>query len=216
MVSGGIDYTARIWSDEPAATEVDHVRRRAAVDLVQSLFETHMLKSKVLEALRSDHTLNKPLQALALEVAGRRSEDAQSLYETAWLTILRPAAPRELSLEALHRLEAACRMVTGDPERLAEYQHALSLALYRAGQPDEALQMVARLNDMPAAVPSSARILPIDLAVRAMASQKLGRFANARAALDQLRSLVQTGHWSTDQEALAFLREAEVLINAGH
>jgi hypothetical protein len=175
-----------------------------------------MLKSKVLEALRSDHTLNKPLQALALEIAERRSEDAQSLFETAWLTILRPSAPRELSLEALHRLEAACRLVTGDPERLAEYQHALSLALYRAGRPDEALQMVARLNDTPGPAPSGARVKPIDLAVRAMASQQLGRFADAHVALAQLRSLVQTGRWSTDQEAMAFLREAEVLINAGH
>ena len=52
IVSGGIDCTARIWSAEPPATHVDQVRRRAAVELVQTLFRTHLLKSEVLEAIR--------------------------------------------------------------------------------------------------------------------------------------------------------------------
>ncbi len=65
-----------------------------------------------------------------------------------------------------------------DPPRKTEYLHALSLALYRAGRSDEALQLVARLSGK---TPSGAkRALPIDLAVSAMASQQLGRFADAR------------------------------------
>ncbi len=51
VVSGSIDCTTRIWSAEPSAIEVVQVRRRAAVELVQSLFETHMLKSDVMTAL---------------------------------------------------------------------------------------------------------------------------------------------------------------------
>jgi hypothetical protein len=81
------------------------------------------------------------------------------------------------------------------------------LALYRAGRSDEALQLSAQ----PAS--GAARVLPIDLAVSAMASQKLGRFADARAALDQLRTLVDEAPGSGDREATGFLREVESVVH---
>ena len=58
LVSGSIDCTARVWSAEPPNTELAQVRRRAAVELVQSLFERHLLKADVLAALKSDPTLD--------------------------------------------------------------------------------------------------------------------------------------------------------------
>jgi WD40 repeat protein len=200
--SGGIDCTARIWSAEPPATRVDQVRRRAVVDLVQTLFRTHLLKSKVLEAIRTDPSLNEPSRAAAREIANRESEDAQSLYETARLTILRPTAQAELIQQALEQIEAACKLVTADPDRLQEYQHTLALALYRAGRFEEAIQMLDHLN---------AKASPVDLAVRAMASQQLGRPDAARAALYQLRS-VATAKGTGDQEAQSFLHEAESVV----
>jgi hypothetical protein len=201
--SGGIDCTARIWSAEPPATQVDHVRRRAAVALVQTLFHTHLLKSKVLEAIRSDPTLNDASRAAALEVAGRQSEDAQALYESAWLTILRPGGEPGLIHQALERIEAACKQVTADPGRLQEYQHALALALYRAGEPEKAIQTLDHL---------SGAASPLDLAVRAMASHQLGRAATARSALDQLRAAV-SAKGAQNQEAQVFLHEAEKLVH---
>jgi hypothetical protein len=200
--SGGIDCTARIWSAEPAATQVDLVRRRAAVDLVQTLFRTHGLKSKVLEAIRTDPSLNEPSRGAALEIANRESEDAQSLYEAAWLTILRPTGQSDLIHQALEQIEAACKLVTDDPDRLQEYQRALGLALYRAGRPEEAIGTLDRLNATPS---------PLDLAVRAMASHQLGRAAAARSALDRLRSAVRASG-ADDHEAQGFLHEAEGLI----
>ena len=211
IVSGSIDCTARVWSSEPPATEVDRVRRRAAVDLVQSLFETHLLKSEVLASLQSDRTLDDSLRKVALEVANRRSEDPQGLYESAWLTILRPTASPELNRQALDRLEAACRLVSDDPERLADYEHALGLALYRAGRPDDALQTLERLRSK--GVGATAPASPLDLAVRAMANQKLGHFADARAALDELRTFANAKGGSTDPLALEFLAEAESLVH---
>ncbi len=211
VVSGSIDCTARIWSAEPPALEVDHIRRRAAVELVQSLFETHMLKSDVLTALKSDPTLDGPLRAAALEIAERRGEDAHGLFEASWLTILRTTSTPGLNLQALHRLESACRLAAADPERQTEYLHTLSLALYRAGRSDQALQLIARLNAQPAS--GAARVLPIDLAVSAMASQKLGHFADARVALDQLRILVDKSPGSGNQEAIGFLREVETVVH---
>lgn len=139
ILSGSIDCTARVWSAEPPDALVDQVRRRAAVDLVQSLFQTYMLKPDVMAALKSDPTINASLRARALEIAQRRSEDAHGLFESSWLTILRPTSTSELNLQALHRLEAAALLVDDDPPRKTEYLHALSLALYRAGRSDECL-----------------------------------------------------------------------------
>ncbi len=81
IVSGSIDCTARVWSAEPPDAQVDQVRRRAAVELVQSLFQTYMLKPDVMAALKSDPTINASLRARALEIAERRSEDAHGLFE---------------------------------------------------------------------------------------------------------------------------------------
>ena len=103
LVSGSIDCTARVWSAEPPNTEIAEVHRRAAVELVQSLYERHLLKKEVLAALKSDPTLSGPLRALATQIAERRTEDAQALYEAAWLTIVRPTATPELNLQALQR-----------------------------------------------------------------------------------------------------------------
>ena len=211
LVSGSIDCTARVWSAEPSAVQVEQVRRRAAVELVQTLFETYMLKSEVITALKSDVTLNGPLRSAALEIAERRSEDAHGLFESAWLSILRPTSTPELHLQALHRLETACRLVADDPERQTEYLHALSLALYRAGRADEALQLVARLNTQ--STSGATKVLPIDLAVSAMASQRLGRFSDAHAALEQLRTLVGQAASSGDQAAMGFLNEAESVVH---
>jgi WD40 repeat protein/serine/threonine protein kinase len=208
IVSGSIDCTARVWSSEPPATQVSQIRRRAAVELVQSLFETLMLKDDVLAALKADTTLGDSLRSVAYEVAGRRTNDAQGLYESAWLTILRPMGTADDYRQALRRLEAACALVSGDPERLAEYRHALCLALYRANRPDDALQALARLDGEATEVPNR-QVLPIDLAVRSLANQKVGRHTESRAALRQLQAYVASDRGATDQEALGFLREVE-------
>jgi hypothetical protein len=212
LASGSIDYTARIWSIETYddSTAFALALRRAAVERVQSLFAKHLLRNEVLDALRADPTLSPPLRAAALEVARHRSEDAAVLYQAAWLTILRPIGRLEDYRLALRRLEAASRVVADDPERLAEYRHALALALYRAGQPAQALETLRGLAE---AKPGQEPI-PLDLAVTAMASHRLGHTGDARAALDRLRSLLKTDRWASDQEALGFLREAVDVVEA--
>ena len=49
-----------------------------------------------------------------------------------------------------------------------------------------------------------------------MASQQLGDTARARAALDQLRKLVQTDRWANDQEAQVLFREAEDVVTGAN
>ncbi|HZW29083.1 MAG TPA: protein kinase, partial [Isosphaeraceae bacterium] len=212
IASGSIDYTAKIWSIEApeGETAFELSLRRAAVERVQSLYSRLLLKSEVLEALRADGTLSPRLRAAALEVAERRSENASRLYEAAWLTIVRPIGRPDDNRLALRRLEAACRVVAGDPERLAEYRHALALALYRAGESARALETLRdRTGAPPGQEPS-----PLALAVTAMASHRLGHSPDARAALDQLRTLVKADRWANNQEALGFLREAEGVLES--
>jgi WD40 repeat protein len=214
IVSGSIDYTAKTWStqvpDEEEAAELS--LRRAAVERAQALFVRHLLKADVLAPLDAEKSLSPRLRAAALEVAKGRAEGASVLFEAAWLAIVRPAGRTDDYLLALRRLEAACRVVADEPERLAEMRHALALAYYRAGQPGRAIGTISNLKEAPAGQASAP--LALDLAVTAMASRKLGRAGDARAALDQLRRLVQTDRWALDAEAQALLREVEGIVDA--
>ena len=157
IATGSIDYSARIWSIEapegPAAFELS--LRRAAVERVQSLFARHLLKEDVLAELRSDRTLSPRLRAAAIEIAGRRTENASRIYESAWLTIVRPVGSPDDNRLALRRLVAACRVAADDPERLAEYRDALALALYRVGRPADGARGARR--DGPFAARPAAR-----------------------------------------------------------
>ncbi len=148
LVSGSIDYTARTWSAEtyPEDLAFEISRRRAAVERVQALFSQHLLKADVLAALRANVRLSPALRAAALEIAERRAEDASALYETAWLTIVHPNGSIEANRQAQRQLEAACRVVTDDPERLAQYRRALALAYYRTGQAAQAIETLSSLN----------------------------------------------------------------------
>jgi hypothetical protein len=47
-----------------------------------------------------------------------------------------------------------------------------------------------------------------------MASHQLGDATRARAALDQLRKLIQTGHWANVLEFQMLFHEAEGVVEA--
>jgi WD40 repeat protein/serine/threonine protein kinase len=214
IASGSIDYTATVWSTEIPEEQArfDRSLRRSAVEYVQTLFARHLLKEDVLDAIRNHEYLSPRFRAVAVDLAEHRAEDAATLYESALLTLLRPGSPSSEQQLALRRLQAACRVVAHDADRLAEYRHALALALYRTGQPGRALQI---LHD-PAASDGNARradpALPMHLAVSAMCNAQSGRIEVARAALEQLRRLVRSDPWLHDQKALDLLREAEALL----
>jgi WD40 repeat protein/serine/threonine protein kinase len=211
VASGSIDYSARIWSIEAhegeAAFELS--LRRAAVERVQALFARHLLKDDVLEEIRKDRSLSRPLREAAMEIAGRRTENASRIYEAAWLRVARPVGSPDENALALRRLRAACRVTAEDPGRLAEYRRALALAYYRVDEPARALEVIGELAQRN---PGEARS-PVVLAVTAMAGHRLGRDAEARRALEQLRALVESGRLSGDPDASGFLDEAEEVLN---
>jgi len=54
---------------------------------------------------------------------------------------------------------------------------------------------------------------PLDLAVVAMARFQVGQTADAQAAVQGLRKLVETDRWANDREARGFLKEAEEIAS---
>jgi WD40 repeat protein/serine/threonine protein kinase len=217
LVSGSIDYTARTWSAETSAEDAafETARRRAAVERVRSLFSRHMLKADVLAALRADPSLSPELRADALEIAEHRVENALGLYESAWLTIVHPIESVEANRHAQRQLEAACRVVVDDPDRLALYRRALALAYYRNGHAAKAIETIDSLSSAAAGSHSGQAAAPhaLDLAVIAMARSQLRQSAEAQTALERLRKLLQNDRWANDREALGFLKEAEEIVN---
>ena len=214
IVSGSIDYSAKGWSAAPSNAHEAHElsMRRAAVERVQSLFAKYLLKSDVLDALRAENSLSAPFRAAAFEIAERRTENASGLYDAAMIAILRPGGQRDLYRLAVRRLEAACKVVADDAERLAQYRVALALALYRAGQPARAIETIGSIKST--SPTSDQNRLPLALAVTAMASHQLGDSARARSSVDELRALVQTPKMAHNQEAQFLFREAEGTIES--
>jgi eukaryotic-like serine/threonine-protein kinase len=216
LASGSIDYTAKVWSTEAPSEQaaLERALRRAAVEHVQDLFAKHLLKDEVKAAIVGDATLSPELRTIALELAEQRTENPGTLHEVALLSLVNPTRPEAEYRLALRRLQAACRVVADDAERLAQYRHALALAYCRTGQPALALRT---LRDLASSAPDASggqSGSPLDLAVAAMASARLGHSIDARASLEQLRKLVQSNRWAHDREALDFLREAESSITS--
>jgi dipeptidyl aminopeptidase/acylaminoacyl peptidase len=218
LVSGSIDYSARTWSAETDPEDIAFLisSRRTAVERVQSLFAKYLLKADVLAALRADPGLNAQLRAVALEIAERRVENALALYETAWLTIVRPVGSVKAYREAQRQLEAACCVVSDDPERLADYRRALALAYCRTGLPVRAIETIESIRTLAASTsPNQAAVhLPLELAVTAMANCQLGRAAEAQATLNRLQELLRNDRWADNREAHSFLQETQQLAAA--
>jgi WD40 repeat protein/serine/threonine protein kinase len=218
LVSGSIDYTAKTWSaetySEEAAFEIAY--RRSAAELVRSLYGRHLLKADVLAALRADRGLSPEVQAAAIQIAERRVENALGLYETAWLTIVHPTESVEDNRRAQRQLEVACQVVADDPERLALYRRALSLAYWRNGHAAKALETINSLSSRAAdsRAGAAAQAEPLDLAIIAMARWQLGQKTDAQASLVKLQKLIQSKPWANDREAHGFLKEAEEIVGA--
>jgi tetratricopeptide (TPR) repeat protein len=88
----------------------------------------------------------------------------------------------------------------------------LGAAQYRAGAYEDALKTFTRSEKIRA----DAHLGPDpDVAFIAMSLHQLGRADEAKAALEQLRSLCKEERFAEDQEAQAFLAEAEKLIEGG-
>ncbi len=115
------------------------------------------------------------------------------------------AEPAAQSL-ALRQAEAACRLIPMHGGLL----RTLGVAQYRMGRFAESIVTLISADRLNARAHGGFST-PQDSAVLAMAHHRLGQTEDARAALRRLRESMKKPKWQKNDEAQAFLREAEPL-----
>jgi eukaryotic-like serine/threonine-protein kinase len=209
LVSSSWDQTVRIWD---AAVTTREWYGPEARTLVQARFEKLLLRSDVLASLRADATVPEDIRPVALELAQEWEEDPNVIDRGGWEIVKVADGKAEDYARALRAYEAASRLVPGSGKLLG----SLGVAQYRLGQYREVLatlQEAERLLDAQnLASAGGPGCYPSDLAFQAMAHFQLEQTDEARALLGRLRDKMKHPLWVGNAEALAFLREAETLI----
>jgi hypothetical protein len=174
---------------------------RRAEEIVEPLFNRLLLREDVIDALRAQPAADPEVQAACVKMAETWSESSGACDEAAVRLILKPGQPSASYERGLRLARAACRQ---EPA-VSKFLSTLGIAEYRAGLVPEALATLTRSNAL------NQGKQPDDLAFLAMAHQRLGRIAEARAMVDRLRDLMRQEDNQGDQ-ARAFLAEAEVVV----
>ncbi len=138
IVSGSMDQTAKVW--DASEFTMPQLLQRVASDLVASLFQTYLVKSDVIEKVRSDPKLGERLRQAALETAKRCSEDPNLLNDTSWLIARDPKQTRDDYLRAVHYAELACELAPDN----GSFRDTRGAARYRAGRYREAIDDLDR------------------------------------------------------------------------
>jgi hypothetical protein len=177
---------------------------RRAEEIVGPLFKRLLLHEDVLDALRSQPAADPEVQAACVKLAETWSESSYDCNEAAALLILKPGQPSASYERGVRLAQAACLQEPGVGELLS----TLGIAQYRAGLVPEALATLTRSNAL------NEGKKPEDLAFLAMAHQRLGQPAEARAILARLRDLMRQERFVGGQgdQGRAFLAEAEGVV----
>ena len=132
----------------------------------------------------------------------------EKLNNASWEVVRQPRAAPEQYRRALRGAEVACQLKPGN----GFYLNTLGVAQYRAGCYREALATLTQAEPLNAKQFQGP--IPSDLAFKAMAQHQLGQRDQAAATLARLRERMKAPRWANDAESLAFLQEAEVLLQS--
>jgi WD40 repeat protein/serine/threonine protein kinase len=171
---------------------------------VDSLFGSLLLKSDVLEGLKSDPTLSAQSRDLAIELATQRSDDPGQLNDASWKIVSQPNSHPEEYGRALRWAEAARRAAPTD----FGIVNTLGVAQYRAKEYHKAITTLSQSNEYFSRGKEAGGPQAADLAFLAMAHQAVGHAAEAQAYFQQLAELVKQDKWKDNSEAQAFFKEA--------
>jgi WD40 repeat protein len=177
---------------------------RRAEGIVGPLFNRLLLREELVDALRAQPASDREVQGACLKLAETWGESSWDCNEAAALLIIKPGQPAASYERGLRLARAACRL---EPDN-GNLVNTLGIAQYRAGLVPEALATLTRSNAL------NQGKAPDDLAFLAMAHQRLGQTAEARAMLDRLRDLMRHEDFagSRGDQGLAFLTEAEGVV----
>jgi WD40 repeat protein len=197
LASAGDDGKIRVY-DARAQTE-DLRDERDALSRLEFLFDRPLLKDDVREFLRTDATISEPVRQFALTFLDQYRDDPHRL-------VRRPGGNAATYRRAVQLADAAYRLAPNDGKCLT----TLGIAQYRAGEYARASNMLRRSRSLNVRGPGGDQ--PSDVAFLAMCHQQLGQPEQARKLLAELRALCQKAAWAKNEEAQAFLREAEAII----
>jgi hypothetical protein len=175
LTANGPSISVVSWHTAPLPSQ--GIVQRDALELVKALFEKHLLRTEVIEALRGDASLGDTLQEAALELAQNHPVDPERLNNAAWLLVRSPGGSAGSYRRAVLLAEEACRLV---PDH-GSYLNTLGVAQYRAG--DFAAARDTLLRAEPLNTRRYHKPIPHDLAFLAMARHRLGETDQARADL---------------------------------
>jgi WD40 repeat protein/serine/threonine protein kinase len=177
---------------------------RRAEETVEPLLSRLLLREDVLAALRSHPATDPEIQAACLKLAESWGESSMDCDNAARSLIREPGRSSAIYERGLRLARAACRQEPG----IGNFLSTLGMAQFRLGFMPEALGTLTRSNAF------NQGKMPADLAFLAMAHQRLGQSAEARAMLGRLRELMRTGDTAGGRpaESRAFLAESEAAV----
>ena len=191
-------FAARFYLD--LLPPLDRMRYRAEA-IVAPLFARLLLRDDVIAALKAQPAADPEVQAACLEIAGASAESVLEYNNVGWSLVREPGQPDAIYERGLRLAKAACRL---QPDN-GSYLNTLGVAQYRSGLVAEALATLTRSNDL------NKKKEPADLAFLALAQSRLGQTEKAPSTLGRLRELMKDPARAKDQEAQAFLHEAETI-----
>src|SRR5262249_1064610 len=231
LASASSDGTVKLWDASPLTPEI--IVECEALGLIEFLFNKPLRNADISESIHDNKTISEEVRRRALTLLERfpGAQDSKRFDEASRrlilaLTGLSPEeqdpkrfdeASRRLIRQqylssnwyrqALLQAEAACRLA---PKR-ASYRNTFGIAHYRLGKYREAVEALMQCEQRNAAQKLDS--LPANLAFLAMAYHRLGQRDKAQTYLSRLREMMKKAHWTQDEEAQIFLREAEALFS---
>jgi hypothetical protein len=203
ILSGSGDGTVRVW-------ESTLVHDADATLLVGRLRATQRFASDVMDHVRTDSALDPKVRMAALALAETRGDDPSVLNQESWRTVKTSGLARTAYEVALRRALLASEAA---PWHLP-FMQTLGAAYYRLARYDDCLRTmarVARLRYAPTPGPTGSlqsEPAPYEAVFTAMAHHRLRHRDEARAALDQVRTVVP----SRNADLQALFDQATALI----
>jgi WD40 repeat protein len=195
------DSRLRIWDARPWTP--DAAVERAARGLVANLFARPLTKTDVIDYVRTSPMLRPEARELAEHFAERFAEEPnpERYRQAAWASVRQPFLSDFQYRLALHQAETARRK---GPDT-GVFRTTLGVAQYRAGRWQESLDTLTKAD-------AGREPSPAVLAFLAMAHHRLGHAGEAQTHLTSLQKAVTLPQNAANNDAKAFLLEAETLF----
>jgi tetratricopeptide (TPR) repeat protein len=217
MVTASGDRTARIWDARSYRDRFPEiVKWRSAEQLMHERVNSRLHSGEALEQLTHclvlDSSLDEIQRRAGLAIVNqertkqfaevnRRNQRAAKLNVDVWTMVAHTSAPPEIVAKALSQAREAAELA---PDNF-NIANTLGVALFRAGQFEDAIVALTRSDQLSAA--AGLGPLSENWAFLAMAQFKIGRVEESRRSLARLRDLVKQPGGDT-----LTLREVEALI----